>query len=67
MMIQAKVPCYGCNDRTAECHPTCERYKEYLKWHGELKHKEFINRMEGSQARQFGKESIIKARKRKNK
>lgn len=23
------TPCYGCNDRTEDCHCTCERYKEY--------------------------------------
>lgn len=23
------TPCYGCNDRTEDCHCICERYKEY--------------------------------------
>ncbi len=22
-------PCYGCTERTAECHAVCERYKVY--------------------------------------
>ncbi len=25
-----KNPCYGCADRSAECHPQCERYKAFL-------------------------------------
>ena len=24
-------PCHACTDRSAECHSTCERYKEYSK------------------------------------
>ncbi len=23
------APCWGCNERTAECHGTCEKYLEY--------------------------------------
>lgn len=23
------TPCYGCNERTEDCHCICERYKEY--------------------------------------
>ena len=25
----SRVPCYGCRDRTAECHPKCERFRAY--------------------------------------
>jgi len=25
-----KNPCYGCADRSAECHAQCERYKAFL-------------------------------------
>lgn len=25
----AKVPCFGCPDRWAECHSHCEKYKAY--------------------------------------
>lgn len=28
-----KSPCYGCKERTAECHSTCERYLEYEEIH----------------------------------
>lgn len=31
-----KVPCKGCEERTAECHVTCIRYKEYRKKLDEL-------------------------------
>ena len=24
-----KHPCYGCTERNATCHGTCERYKEF--------------------------------------
>ena len=24
-----KAPCNICNERTAECHSTCERYKQF--------------------------------------
>jgi len=25
-----KNPCHGCTDRTAECHPACEKYLAYV-------------------------------------
>ena len=24
-----KIPCYKCEDRHAECHSSCEKYREY--------------------------------------
>ena len=27
-----KTPCYGCDKRSAECHSTCEQYKEFRAW-----------------------------------
>lgn len=27
--MRAQSPCYGCNDRTADCHTFCGRYIEY--------------------------------------
>lgn len=29
MSVNFMSPCYGCTDRSAECHSTCERYKVY--------------------------------------
>ena len=26
-------PCYGCQERSAECHPACERYKKFTEIH----------------------------------
>ena len=34
-----KVPCRGCEERTAECHATCEKYKRYKRELEELKNK----------------------------
>lgn len=25
-----KSPCKGCNERTAECHGNCEKYRQWL-------------------------------------
>lgn len=30
-MKEPQGPCRGCGDRTAECHATCEKYKDYRK------------------------------------
>lgn len=29
-MKKPKSPCYGCKNRTAECHTTCNVYEIYL-------------------------------------
>jgi hypothetical protein len=29
MPLHLDIPCYGCKDRTAECHATCDKYKEF--------------------------------------
>lgn len=29
MSVNFKSPCYGCTERSAECHSTCDRYKAY--------------------------------------
>ena len=28
-MRAGMTPCYGCDDRSAECHAKCERYKTW--------------------------------------
>ena len=28
-MGKTNSPCFGCKERTVECHPGCERYLEY--------------------------------------
>lgn len=30
-MALKKSPCYGCEDRTSECHAKCPRYAEFAK------------------------------------
>ena len=30
------VPCYGCNERTAECHSTCSKYKDWRQYKDKL-------------------------------
>ena len=30
---RTKSPCYGCKDRTAECHASCGKYKEFERIH----------------------------------
>lgn len=30
-MALKKSPCYGCGDRTSECHAKCARYAEFAK------------------------------------
>lgn len=32
-MSYTKSPCFGCTERTAECHPICEKYLEYEEIH----------------------------------
>ena len=32
-MSYTKSPCFGCTERTAECHAVCEPYKEYEEIH----------------------------------
>ena len=32
-MSYTKSPCFGCTERSAECHPVCEKYLEYEEIH----------------------------------
>ncbi len=34
-------PCYKCEERTAECHATCERYRKAKEEHEQLKQSSF--------------------------
>ncbi len=36
---QFSNPCYGCTERTAECHADCEKYSEYSRNCEELRQK----------------------------
>ena len=35
-MKMRKNPCFKCEERTIECHATCERYKEARKEHDKI-------------------------------
>ena len=30
---RTQSPCYGCHDRSAECHSSCEKYKQFEQIH----------------------------------
>lgn len=34
-MTKIKVPCYNCEKRNAQCHASCEAYKEYRREYNE--------------------------------
>lgn len=40
----AKVPCKDCSERSAECHSTCDKYREFQKQNEELKEKRRLQR-----------------------
>ena len=59
------APCRGCEDRTPECHCTCERYAAYAKEREEIrrKRKEEADINYAHMARRNAA-AIIKARKK---
>lgn len=45
------VPCFGCADRTEDCHAKCERYKDFVTTHNGEKAKLEENREKDRESR----------------
>lgn len=57
-------PCYGCTERTAACHGTCGRYKEWSTKH--RAHKEHVHeaKFKGNMLRSLKRDGCEKQRRR---
>ena len=60
-----KVPCYGCKERTPECHCSCVKYKEFTKLIEMKRRMRQLERMISALSPSFERSILMREHKRK--
>lgn len=66
-MMGPQAPCRWCKERTAECHATCKRYKEYEAAREEFREENWKEREQTAEINSFHAERLAAAKNRQHK